>query len=190
MPEVMSVELVFDLGFRCKRSQRCVLWTTGTCSWLLMRRSTNRNKLQISRLVPAAKKRTQKSWLDGQMLEVTGIRQRESDDRRFEAETMRAQVAENRRLEEEEQQAERDKKALVKKLSDEMGEMLARRQQRIDDKNKREEETMTAWLDAEKRQKQEEKKRQAVEYAAKCTKAREELEEARKARHERMMQER
>eukprot|EP00928_Gymnodinium_smaydae_P070855 TRINITY_DN54606_c0_g1_i1.p2 TRINITY_DN54606_c0_g1~~TRINITY_DN54606_c0_g1_i1.p2 ORF type:complete len:609 (+),score=202.76 TRINITY_DN54606_c0_g1_i1:182-2008(+) len=116
--------------------------------------------------------------LDGQMVEIRALREQEAENKRKEVEEMKAQVEENRRIKEAEEEAEERKKAITKKANDDMMEALRIRKEKAAAKRMREQNAVVQWMADEKARQEQERRDQAEEYHRKCTKAREERDQA------------
>jgi len=127
-----------------------------------------------------------KKTLDDQMLEVQENWDNEAQGKREEALLMLAQVEENKIYHEEEQ-------AIVDRKRDEQGKVnssmlggIQREREKAAARKAKECEEVTAWLEAERQQKEEDEREQRIQYALKCAAAKKSLEENRAERAERL----
>jgi len=125
-----------------------------------------------------AQTRKFKGVLDNQMEEFREMEAQAERERQKERKDMLAQVEENRRIAQAEQDAIEAQKDKMKAINGESLRSLERRRKGEQDRRKREEELMTLWLDNENKRMQDEKEANAIEYARKCKKAKDEMEEA------------
>lgn len=110
----------------------------------------------------------QRHRLDGQMEEIRQIRDDEAERLRMEREEMLAMVEENRRLDAAEAKQRHDRREDMKRITDDMLADINRKRKREEDRKKRDENMMTAWLKNERERKEEHERIQAEEFRKKC----------------------
>jgi len=120
-------------------------------------------------------KRRFKAVLDGQMVELRGLKEQEADAKRKEQEDMTATIENNKKLTQQEEDTAQAKRDIMKKANDDMTVSLEQRRQKAKATKNRERDQMLAWLANEKARKDEEERQARIEYAEKCKVAREEL---------------
>jgi len=130
-----------------------------------------------------------KNTLDGQVLEAKEAQVLEKQGLNEERELMLAQVGMNKKYEEEEKAKEQVKKDAQNKMNTIMLGHIELAKKKNEEKKQKECNAVTQWLASEKQQKEEEDRLQHVEYDRKCKKAREEMEESKRAKDERRRQE-
>lgn len=119
-----------------------------------------------------------KKVLDDQMVELGELQAQQDRAKQREREDMLAQIEENKRI----AQAERDhhemQKDRMKAVNNEGKKSIERRRKAEEDRKQREQDCMLKWLADEEQRMRDQKAADAEEFARKCKKAKDEMDEA------------
>merc|ERR1712232_129063 len=115
--------------------------------------------------------------LDAQMDELREVRAGEAANKQKEIDDMRAQIQENLRIHEAEHAREEEKLDKMKKDNAEMTVKLEQRRQKEIQRKQKEQDDVTAWINAEKARQEQERRDNAEEFARKCAQAKKEMDE-------------
>lgn len=126
-----------------------------------------------------------KKVLDDQMLEIQQSRDNEAMGKEEERDLMTAQIEENKKYKQEEEDVIHGKRDQQSKVNESMLGAIHKEREKATMRKQREQEEVTAWLESEKAQREEDAANQKIEYARKCAQAQKELEEVRADRAER-----
>lgn len=127
-----------------------------------------------------------KKTLDDQMIEVQQGWDNDKAGKQEEADLMAAQIIENKRYWQEEEDILNAKKDAQSKVNESMMDGIYKNRKKIADRKDKECEEVTAWLSAEKDQRDEDERQQKIIYAKKCATAKANLEANRAERAERI----
>merc|ERR1712232_128216 len=119
--------------------------------------------------------------LDAQMDEVRELRDQEAANKQKEIDDMQAQIIENHRIKEAEEAREEEKLGKMKKANAEMTLKLEQRRVSEQQKKQKEQDDVTAWINAEHARQDQERRDHAEEYARKCAQAKKEMDETQAA---------
>merc|ERR1712232_401859 len=115
--------------------------------------------------------------LDAQMDELRDVRAGEAANKQKEIDDMQAQIQENLRIHEAEHAREEEKLDKMKKDNAEMTVKLEQRRQKEIQRKQKEQDDVTAWINAEKARQEQERRDNAEEFARKCAQAKKEMDE-------------
>jgi len=119
-----------------------------------------------------------KKTLDDQMVESRQLQAEEDRAKQREREDMLAQIEENKRIAQAERDHHERQKEMMKEVNNEGKKSMERRRKAEEDRKQREQDCMLKWLADEEQRAREQKVADGEEFARKCKKAKDEMEEA------------
>eukprot|EP00930_Biecheleria_cincta_P056528 TRINITY_DN42633_c0_g1_i1.p1 TRINITY_DN42633_c0_g1~~TRINITY_DN42633_c0_g1_i1.p1 ORF type:complete len:591 (+),score=173.06 TRINITY_DN42633_c0_g1_i1:54-1775(+) len=119
-----------------------------------------------------------KKRLDDQMCEFRQLQAEEDRAKQREREDMLAQIEENKRIAQAERDYHERQKDRMKEVNNEGKKSIERRRKAEEDRKQREQDCMLKWLADEEQRARDQKAADAEEFARKCKKAKDEMEEA------------